>query len=517
MDKTNIFKRYRFISMLFIMVMALATTMNVGYSQDYNYDFDVLWEKEIEGESQLREYDYNEKDDILYVYGEETDTIYYINNSNGEVINEEDAPELIDRPNKFSYHNEHFYVQNSSMTDGYTFFKFDENWDKVWEFEQVDNWITEIAFDDEGNIYIGLSSGDGIYSINPQGEVNYEIEEFNLEFRSSMTIDDDSNLYVSGRNEYNMSKFDKEGNLIWENEELTQKKSYIQTSPNNELVAFNETHRSMVDKETGDIISSYEFDSDLLDTINFNGDSIKIDEYNNAYMVGQYGLVVINEQGKTINSYYDTEDFNTELSIILDNNNNIILPMNVDFDLSMFNLNNTGYIPPKFIKYPPNIDHNFIVNPTRTYVYYLEDYVSNFTEFEFNITDIDDTQVCVGNTGNCNNTEYEGEAFNIEYNETSNELKISPQQIEYYTTMDFKFSNEAGSEFFTVEYSSYPTHSAIGGVIKDIGKGLGNFISAIAQPILYIIIVLGMAGAMVGLIYAFTTKVREGLNLGKRK
>ena len=32
MDKTNFFKRYRFISMLFIMVMAMATIINVGYS-----------------------------------------------------------------------------------------------------------------------------------------------------------------------------------------------------------------------------------------------------------------------------------------------------------------------------------------------------------------------------------------------------------------------------------------------------------------------------------------------------
>ena len=55
------------------------------------------------------------------------------------------------------------------------------------------------------------------------------------------------------------------------------------------------------------------------------------------------------------------------------------------------------------------------------------------------------------------------------------------------------------------------------GLFTSLGEGLGNFLNAIAEPVLYIVVVLGVAGAVVGLIYGVTDLIRRGMHKGGRK
>jgi len=54
------------------------------------------------------------------------------------------------------------------------------------------------------------------------------------------------------------------------------------------------------------------------------------------------------------------------------------------------------------------------------------------------------------------------------------------------------------------------------GLFTSLGEGLAGFLNAIAEPVLYIVIVLGVAGAVVGLIWGVTDLVKKGMATGKR-
>ena len=54
------------------------------------------------------------------------------------------------------------------------------------------------------------------------------------------------------------------------------------------------------------------------------------------------------------------------------------------------------------------------------------------------------------------------------------------------------------------------------GLFTSLGDGLAGFLNAIAEPVLYIVIVLGVAGAVVGLIWGVTDLVKKGMATGKR-
>lgn len=47
--------------------------------------------------------------------------------------------------------------------------------------------------------------------------------------------------------------------------------------------------------------------------------------------------------------------------------------------------------------------------------------------------------------------------------------------------------------------------------LTDIGNGLGAFLNAIQEPVVYFLLVLGIGGAIAGLIYAIVSRVKKGL------
>jgi len=47
--------------------------------------------------------------------------------------------------------------------------------------------------------------------------------------------------------------------------------------------------------------------------------------------------------------------------------------------------------------------------------------------------------------------------------------------------------------------------------LGDIGGGLGAFLSAIQEPLVYFLLVLGIGGAIAGLIYAIVHRVKKGM------
>lgn len=49
------------------------------------------------------------------------------------------------------------------------------------------------------------------------------------------------------------------------------------------------------------------------------------------------------------------------------------------------------------------------------------------------------------------------------------------------------------------------------GFLTDIGNGLGAFLNAIQEPLIYFILVLGIGGAIAGLIYAIVERVKKGM------
>jgi len=48
--------------------------------------------------------------------------------------------------------------------------------------------------------------------------------------------------------------------------------------------------------------------------------------------------------------------------------------------------------------------------------------------------------------------------------------------------------------------------------LTDLGQGLGNFLTAIQGPVVYFVVVLGIAAAVTGLIYAVVHRIRKGMN-----
>jgi len=47
--------------------------------------------------------------------------------------------------------------------------------------------------------------------------------------------------------------------------------------------------------------------------------------------------------------------------------------------------------------------------------------------------------------------------------------------------------------------------------LTDIGNGLGGFLSAIQEPLIYFILVLGIGGAIAGIIYAIVDRIKHGM------
>ena len=49
------------------------------------------------------------------------------------------------------------------------------------------------------------------------------------------------------------------------------------------------------------------------------------------------------------------------------------------------------------------------------------------------------------------------------------------------------------------------------GFLTDIGGGLGAFLTAIQEPVVYFILTLGIGGAIAGFIYAIVERVKGGM------
>jgi len=45
--------------------------------------------------------------------------------------------------------------------------------------------------------------------------------------------------------------------------------------------------------------------------------------------------------------------------------------------------------------------------------------------------------------------------------------------------------------------------------LSDVGTGLGAFLNAIMEPLVYFILVLGIGGAIAGLIYAIVDRIKK--------
>ncbi len=47
--------------------------------------------------------------------------------------------------------------------------------------------------------------------------------------------------------------------------------------------------------------------------------------------------------------------------------------------------------------------------------------------------------------------------------------------------------------------------------LGDLGGGLGAFLNAIMEPLVYFLIVLGVGGAIAALIYAIVNRIKKGM------
>jgi len=47
--------------------------------------------------------------------------------------------------------------------------------------------------------------------------------------------------------------------------------------------------------------------------------------------------------------------------------------------------------------------------------------------------------------------------------------------------------------------------------LTDVGNGLGGFLTAIQEPVVYFILVLGIGGAIAGIIYAIVDRIKVGM------
>lgn len=50
------------------------------------------------------------------------------------------------------------------------------------------------------------------------------------------------------------------------------------------------------------------------------------------------------------------------------------------------------------------------------------------------------------------------------------------------------------------------------GFLSDLGNGLGAFLNAIQEPVVYFVLVLGIGGSIAGLIYAIVHRVKKGMH-----
>ena len=47
--------------------------------------------------------------------------------------------------------------------------------------------------------------------------------------------------------------------------------------------------------------------------------------------------------------------------------------------------------------------------------------------------------------------------------------------------------------------------------LTDVGNGLGAFLTAIQEPLIYFILVLGIGGAVAGIMYAVIDRIKKGM------
>jgi hypothetical protein len=47
--------------------------------------------------------------------------------------------------------------------------------------------------------------------------------------------------------------------------------------------------------------------------------------------------------------------------------------------------------------------------------------------------------------------------------------------------------------------------------LSDVGGGLGSFLSAIQEPLVYFILVLGIGGAVAGIVWAIVERIKKGM------
>ena len=49
------------------------------------------------------------------------------------------------------------------------------------------------------------------------------------------------------------------------------------------------------------------------------------------------------------------------------------------------------------------------------------------------------------------------------------------------------------------------------GFLTDVGNGLGAFLTAIQEPLVYFVLVLGIGGSIAAIIYAIVDKIKTGV------
>lgn len=49
------------------------------------------------------------------------------------------------------------------------------------------------------------------------------------------------------------------------------------------------------------------------------------------------------------------------------------------------------------------------------------------------------------------------------------------------------------------------------GFLTDVGNGLGAFLGAIQEPLVYFILVLGIGGAIAGIVWAIVDRIKKGM------
>jgi len=48
--------------------------------------------------------------------------------------------------------------------------------------------------------------------------------------------------------------------------------------------------------------------------------------------------------------------------------------------------------------------------------------------------------------------------------------------------------------------------------LTDVGNGLGAFMTAIQEPLVYFVLVLGIGGSIIAIVYAIVAKIKQGVN-----